>query len=806
MDDGKDSGAAVMTYDAATLQAAAGALAGVCDYAQELDGRGFNGVDAHFGHLAAELPIDLWDDDTCLAVWDMLHKYKTQLAGFGIGWDAITRPPGADQLEEDRREARARAREAAKAWRRQQQLTNDSYVACDGYGETVLLFFARYDPDLVDQARRIFGRRYNGTANEFPFTSLRKVIALADEHCIPVPPEVRALLTAKPAPAADPRPVVDAAPQVNVYLEGGRIVVRAPYNPRLLAELRSLNKGKATWDDQDRVHRLPRRVHPYTAIDLAARHNLLLSEELRDLAAVHEVNLAESSARTADPVDIPGLAPGMTLKDHQWPAVRYARRGRRVIIGDEMGFGKTVEALATVAAEGAFPVIIVCRPKLTLNWVSEIRQFFPSWDVHVAEGISPAPILPGPHAIVIGTAALGAVDKQATAKAHEGNPNAPKVFPWVPVLADLNPKALIFDEGQDAKEHTANRSQALKQLADCIDLETGLRLDLTGTAIVNRVKELCQQLDILGHMDLFGGRAAFLRRYPNDDKPALLELHRRLRAWGIMVRRSDVSMLNLPPLRQHVLPVDPDGLPADLMARYREAEADVVKFLADQAAKIAADLGLDPGDARVKKEMAAKAAEHLVLINTLRQIIGEAKTGVISRWVRTQVMTGEKVMVAAHHHPVVDAFAGMFGGLTIRGGQSTASVERDKARFQGEPVETAPVITVSITAGGVGHTLTAAAVGIQVECPWTPGDYKQMAYRLYRIGQAREVHYFRALVNGTVDMDMDAVVVTKQGTLDAVLDGKVSEGDDDDERAAAAAVAWRLAQQGLSARKPVEAA
>src|SRR5579859_154823 len=195
-------------YDATPIQAATAALAGVCDHAQTLDGQGYNGTDAHLGHSLAAFPAGLWDDDTALAAWDMTRKYKVQLAGFGIDWDAITPPPGADQLEADRREARARAREKAKAWRRTDQMKKNSYVACEGHGERVDLAFAGYDPDLVAEARTIRGRYWNGSrkVNEFPFASLAQVITLADKRGIEVPPEVRALLTPRQDEPADPAP------------------------------------------------------------------------------------------------------------------------------------------------------------------------------------------------------------------------------------------------------------------------------------------------------------------------------------------------------------------------------------------------------------------------------------------------------------------------------------------------------------------------------------------------------------------------------------------------------------------------
>jgi SNF2 family DNA or RNA helicase len=143
-------------------------------------------------------------------------------------------------------------------------------------------------------------------------------------------------------------------------------------------------------------------------------------------------------------------------------------------------------------------------------------------------------------------------------------------------------------------------------------------------------------------------------------------------------------------------------------------------------------------------------------------------------------------MVAAHHRPIVDHYAGTFTGLRIQGGQPTESVEADKAAFQARPAADAPVISVSTQAGGVGHTLTAAAFGVMAEVPWTWAEIEQMAGRLHRIGQTRPVDFAVMLAAGTVDEYMWRVVSGKRSVVSAVLDGEAA--DEVSERAAAAEV------------------
>ena len=257
------------------------------------------------------------------------------------------------------------------------------------------------------------------------------------------------------------------------------------------------------------MHRVPGHHAPDLA-RLAGQHGLRISDQAREFAAStyarHEENRRAAGVFEADPGPVPGLAAGLALKPQQYPVVRFALAHRRVLIGDDMGWGKTLSSLAAVAADGAYPAVVVCRPSLTLNWAAEIARFFPGLTVAEAAGTRPQPVPAGTDVIIIGSAALAARPRQTVA-------GGGREFGWAEELKKAGPKALIIDEGQDTKERGANRSQACEQLAAAVIARDGLVLDLTGTAILNRPRELCQQLTILGRIAEFGGPKKFLWRY-----------------------------------------------------------------------------------------------------------------------------------------------------------------------------------------------------------------------------------------------------------------------------------------------------
>lgn len=807
-----------MTTDYSAIHQAVALLAGVCDFANSDDSQGFNGQDAYLGHALADMGVAAWDAEMAYAAHAMLHKYRnTQLEPtWGIKYDELPVPQVEGLVITDRSASRTQAArdhtrgKIAENRERKYRAAND-FVICDGEGEEVILGFT-FNWDLVTEAKTIAGRRYkelyrgHKKVNIYPFSSLPLVIAFADKHEIPVTPEVRVLADiAKAKHAGALKAAEEAAaarallPHVRLGDRGGLVLVKDwdSDTERLNDALYKLNRDHSTWDRAANLHRLPHR-DPEALKKVIAEYGLTVSPEAQTRIDGEldrqELNLAKSKAATAEPMPVRGLAEWVTIMPQQWPVVRWALEFRQCWIGDDMGLGKSLSALAAIAIDDAYPLVIVCMPSLVENWMNELKRF-PRLTIFVAEGQKPQPIPVGTDVVIIGSAVLGFTPRTGSERG---------TFPWVRAISAIQPKALILDEGQIAKEQTANRTKAIKELAAPIVEANGMKLNLTGTAMMNRPKELASQLEIMGRIDAFGGTGAYLMRHcagersqfgtKFDQAHHLDEIYRTLRTEGIMIRRNK-SILGLPELREHELFVDTVELDQKFMAEYYAAERDVVKFLGDKAAKIAKRFGVDPADARVRAAMKASNAEHLVMINTLRGLIGKAKIEYAKRWVQAQVDSGEKVVVSGHHKEVTEALYKTFGGLKIVGGQTTKSKEADKAKFQNEP--TAMVITLAVEAGGTGHTLTAARRGLMTELTWTPGAKNQLRDRQHRIGQKREVDFYILIAQGTVDETLYTVLTEKQARLDAVLDGKSADGVDADEDSLAGEVAWQLAMKGV---------
>lgn len=75
------------------IKAAVNAITATCDWASTIDGVGFNGADARFGHLLTGTPVTAWTPKMAFRAWLMLRKYRKQLLDHhNIDYDKLTVP------------------------------------------------------------------------------------------------------------------------------------------------------------------------------------------------------------------------------------------------------------------------------------------------------------------------------------------------------------------------------------------------------------------------------------------------------------------------------------------------------------------------------------------------------------------------------------------------------------------------------------------------------------------------------------------------------------------------------------------
>jgi SWI/SNF-related matrix-associated actin-dependent regulator 1 of chromatin subfamily A len=463
-------------------------------------------------------------------------------------------------------------------------------------------------------------------------------------------------------------------------------------------------------------------------------------QELREQHA-HSAGLVALSAATDAQLDVPGL--GGELKPFQRAGVRYVLSQRRTFLADEQGLGKTIEALAALQADGAYPAVVVCPASLKLNWLREIERWLPARGVRVLSGTRA-----NGHSPVLGGAADAPADITLV--------NYDILAARQPELSALGPRALVLDESHFCKNPGAKRTQAAQRLAASVPAD-GLVLALTGTPVMNRPPELIAQLRLIGRLRDFGSGVQFGRRFRGPD--ANLRLHWHLRA-RCFVRRLKADVLpQLPAKTRAVVPIELDNEP-----EYRLAERDVVAWLQSQP------LDLGELDARVA---AALRAERLVRLNALKLLAARGKLHAALAWIHDFASSGERLVVFAHHREIQRAVIERFpGALHLLGQDSHAARDAALRAFQAPDDEHNQLIVCSLEVAGQGLTLTRASNVAFLELDWTPAKHDQAEDRCHRIGQQDAVNASYLLAANTIDETIATLLERKRAVIGAVTDGR----------------------------------
>ena len=469
------------------------------------------------------------------------------------------------------------------------------------------------------------------------------------------------------------------------------------------------------------------------AVD-AALHSVLADLRAEHAAAADAV--AQSRAHHGEPIPAAAAVLGGELAPFQWAAVHYVLRARRAFLADEQGLGKTVEALAALEADGAYPAVVVCPAALKLNWEREARRWLPQRSIAVVEGRVAVP----PSGDIT-------------------NLNYEIVAAHRDALAQRRPRALVVDESHYCKNPQARRSQAVRRLAAAVHPE-GLRLALTGTPVLNHAEELISQLRVLGRLEDFGSGARFSRQFRGALSEERLHWHLRRRCF---VRRVKAEVLpQLPPKRQVVVPVALDNT-----REYRLAEEDVIAWLREQP------LDLSTLNARIA---ATLRAERLAQLTTLQRLAARGKLHAALACIHDFLASGEPLVVFARHVEVQNAVLERFpDALHLLGRDSAPSRDATVRGFQ--QGQGAQLLVAATRVAGQGITLTRASNVAFLELEWTPAMHDQAEDRCHRIGQRDAVTAWYLLAADTIDETMARLVQRKRGIVAAVTDGRRLDGD-----------------------------
>lgn len=428
-----------------------------------------------------------------------------------------------------------------------------------------------------------------------------------------------------------------------------------------------------------------------------------------------------------------------SLFDYQVAGVEYALFTPRTLFADPPGVGKTIQSIGFINTKSLERILIICPASLTSVWARELK----SWLRNTLRVDTYNP-------------------KTFDAK------NPPDVlivsYHWVSYIGAVReiiqrfPKyeLCIIDECHFLKNPESLRTKHVLA-ANGLAKRAEFVHALSGTPLVNRpielyplIKSLCPQA--IGDMNQFEFGIHFCGGFKSP--------------WGWdFTGASNLKILGMK-LRSHFM--------------IRRKKEDVLTQLPDKFTptliyldvsnkkSLVSKMEVFDDDYVIKRAPTADFEE----ISAIRHELGVSKIKAAAEYIKTQLEAGhEKILVFAHHKDVIEGIDKEledYRVLKYVGGMSSKEKQDVVDTFQNDP--DARIFLGSITAAGVGLTLTAASYVIFVEFSWVPGENEQCIDRLHRIGQRNGVMTDYLVVEDTLDERVLKYLLEKQRTIKEVFE------------------------------------
>ena len=507
-----------------------------------------------------------------------------------------------------------------------------------------------------------------------------------------------------------------------------------------------------------------------------------------------------STGTDADFTIVPGwnvpAANGHRLHNYQKEGVEFCvNAGMRVLVGDEMGIGKTAQAIAAIESIGSKHIVVTCPANARYVWDREIKGWSSGGVVqHIVNKLDPVDPDARWHIVTFDQLVVrdetwevndkSEIDAIRSAghdvdrvnpkksgkqfpfkiKIRQYSPTMPefqdpkKLANWGKMMKRLNgelmqslleiePDIVIVDEAHRVKNKEAKRTESVRKLTTHIPYA----LLLTGTPLRNNEHEAAVLLSLL---DAGAGIALNKSKgYTIQDVKDYLEY--------FMIRRTKVEVLpELPPkTRQRI---DIDNLDSAEQEKYFCALDIAHEMYAQSLLK-------GSSEAEARRNMLGqleKARVHLGLAKVLGGDVSDLVVDVVEN-------KGCAVVFCAHHIVSDTLLSQLFkAGLKAaivdgRTGQmERAKIEKD---FQESRLD---VFIGGIHAGGEAITLTRSDTVIFVELDWVPGALLQAEDRIHRVGQLENcqvIHLIAKLSGTNHDNEMIKTIGSKLETIGNVL-------------------------------------
>jgi SNF2 family DNA or RNA helicase len=429
-----------------------------------------------------------------------------------------------------------------------------------------------------------------------------------------------------------------------------------------------------------------------------------------------------------------------------------ARLGLGGCLADDMGLGKTATTLAHLL-ERPGPHLVVCPLSVVRNWSQEAARFTPKLDVTIHHGAN--------RKQTDNDSTLFATDpeRQLVITTYGLLPRD------LEHLGDVAWSTVVLDEAQMVKNPNTKAARAVRQL------HARQKIALTGTPVENRLSELWSILDAV-NPGLLGSLPKFRERFGTP-----IERHGDADAAARLRQITQPFILRRTKADKRLLPDLPDKIEQIAYAKLTREQASLYQQVVDQLL-----VDAEQASGMRRRGLVLAALMRLKQIcNHPAHALGDGsrlagRSGKLTRFdelVTELLDAGERALVFTQFREmgellrthVSDQFH--FDAPFLHGGVSRTGRDRMVDAFQAGTG--APLLLVSLKAGGTGLNLTAASQVIHYDRWWNPAVEDQATDRAWRIGQDRTVNVHKLVCEGTVEERIGVVIDDKRKLAESVV-------------------------------------
>ncbi|XP_054269665.1 SWI/SNF-related matrix-associated actin-dependent regulator of chromatin subfamily A-like protein 1 isoform X2 [Macrosteles quadrilineatus] len=423
------------------------------------------------------------------------------------------------------------------------------------------------------------------------------------------------------------------------------------------------------------------------------------------------------------------------LKDAIYPFQKQGiqfgvTRGGRCLVADDMGLGKSIQALGIADYyRDNWPLLIVCPSSMRYQWEEEVRVRLPN-SVH-------------PHQIFVMTTGKDVVEG-ARVLILSYDLLAKKKD----LIKEMQFGVVIMDESHIIKSVKTQRGKAALEVAEhCRRV-----ILLSGTPVLSRPQELYNQIKAIDPA-AFPYFKEFGIRYCNGVQNKFgwdfsgssnMEELRILLETRMMIRRMKSEVLS------------------QLPGKIRQ-----VITLNSKSLSTKNNDSMDAFALKLQSSTLKGRERHGCLLQYFSET-AKTKASAVCEYIEDVLQDNRKFLCFAHHGDMLEAICQTLENNKtwyIRIDGSVSAEERkqlcDKFQYEDKWM----VAVLSIKAANTGLTLTAAQMVIFAELFWNPGDLAQAEDRVHRIGQEDCVVVKYLIARGTADDYLWPLVQSKLEVL-----------------------------------------